>query len=49
MSASTHVVIVPAGVSSTDFGSSARAYWTFKVFGHEHLSILDGDFAGWRA
>jgi thiosulfate/3-mercaptopyruvate sulfurtransferase len=49
VSASTHVVIVPAGVSSTDFGSSARAYWTFKVFGHEHVSILDGGFAGWRA
>ena len=35
----THVVIVPAGVSSTDFGSSARAYWTFKVFGHKKVSI----------
>jgi len=48
VSASTHVVIVPAGVSSTDFGSSARAYWTFKVFGHKDVSILDGGFAGWQ-
>jgi thiosulfate/3-mercaptopyruvate sulfurtransferase len=44
----THVVVVPAGVSSTDFGSAARAYWTFKVFGHENVSILDGGFAAWR-
>lgn len=49
VSASTHVVIVPAGVSSTDFGSSARAYWTFKVFGHDNVSILDGGFASWQA
>jgi len=48
VSASSHVVIVPAGVSSTDFGSSARGYWTFKVFGHENVSILDGGFAGWQ-
>ena len=44
----TNVVIVPAGVSSTDFGSAARAYWTFKVFGHNNVSILDGGFAAWR-
>jgi thiosulfate/3-mercaptopyruvate sulfurtransferase len=43
----THVVVVPAGVSSTDFGSAARAYWTFKVFGHNNVSILDGGFAAW--
>jgi len=41
-------VVVPAGVSSTDFGSAARAYWTFKVFGHENVSILDGGFAAWH-
>jgi thiosulfate/3-mercaptopyruvate sulfurtransferase len=44
----SHVVVVPAGVSSTDFGSAARAYWTFKVFGHNNVSILDGGFAAWR-
>ena len=38
----SHVVVVPAGVSSTDFGSAARAYWTFKVFGHNNVSILMG-------
>ncbi|MEC7236738.1 MAG: rhodanese-like domain-containing protein, partial [Pseudomonadota bacterium] len=45
----SHVVLVPAGVGATDFGSSARAYWTFKVFGHDNVSILDGGFAGWKA
>ena len=48
VSDNTHVVVVPAGVSSTDFGSAARAYWTFKVFGHDDVSILDGGFAAWR-
>ena len=42
-----HVVVVPAGVSSSDFGSAARVYWTFKVLGHDRVSILDGGFAGW--
>lgn len=42
-----HVVIVPAGVSSTDFGSATRIYWTFKVLGHDAVSILDGGFAAW--
>ena len=44
----THVVVMPTGVSSTDFGSAARAYWTFKVYGHNNVSILDGGFAAWR-
>lgn len=44
-----HVVVVPAGVSSTDFGSATRIYWTFKVLGHDAVSILDGGFAGWTS
>jgi thiosulfate/3-mercaptopyruvate sulfurtransferase len=43
-----HVVIVPAGVSATDFGSAARIYWTLKAAGHPAVSILDGGFAAWR-
>ncbi len=27
------VVVVPAGVSATDFGAAARVYWTLKVAG----------------
>ena len=49
VSGDSHVVLVPAGVGATDFGSSARAYWTFKVFGHDKVSILDGGYAGWKA
>ena len=49
VSGDSHVVLVPAGVGATEFGSSARAYWTFKVFGHDKVSILDGGFAGWKA
>ena len=40
-----HVVIVPWGTDSTEFGSATRIYWTFKYLGHEEVSILDG---GWR-
>jgi len=45
----SHVVIVPAGVSATDFGAAARVYWTLKVAGHPSVSILDGGFAAWQA
>lgn len=45
----TRVVIVPAGVSFTDFGSAARSYWTLKVVGVGNVSILDGGVAAWRA
>ena len=45
----SHVVIVPAGVGATDFGSAARIYWTLKAAGHPSVSILDGGFAAWRA
>ena len=44
-----HVVVVPAGVHATDFGSAARVYWTLKMAGHPAVSILDGGFAAWRA
>ena len=40
-----HVVIVPWGTDSTEFGSATRVYWTFKYLGHDAVSILDG---GWR-
>lgn len=40
-----HVVIVPWGTDSTEFGGATRVYWTFKHLGHDAVSILDG---GWR-
>ncbi|MGI9333147.1 MAG: sulfurtransferase [Gammaproteobacteria bacterium] len=42
-----HVVIVPDGVSALDYGSATRVYWTFKVLGHEAVSILDGGHTLW--
>lgn len=42
----THVVIYPAGRKAVDMGSATRTYWTFKVLGHDNVSILDG---GWKA
>ena len=42
-----HVVVVPGGINSSDFGSAARVYWTFKVLGHEEVSILDGGYTAW--
>lgn len=43
----SHVVLIPAGVNATDFGSAARAYWTFKTFGHDNVSVLDGGYRRW--
>lgn len=43
----THVVLVPAGASSTDMGVGTRVYWTFKVLGHDNVSLLDGGMAAW--
>ena len=41
------VVVVPAGVGSTDFGSAARVYWTFKYLGHDDVAILNGGYRAW--
>ena len=43
------VVIYPAGVSASDFGSATRVYWTLKVSGVKKISILDGGYAAWVA
>lgn len=43
------VVIVPAGVSATDFAAAARVYWTLKLIGHGQQAILDGGFRAWSA
>ncbi|MFO1299115.1 MAG: rhodanese-like domain-containing protein [Burkholderiaceae bacterium] len=44
----THVVLVPPGTSSTDMGIGTRVYWTFKVLGHDNVSILDGGMVAWE-
>ena len=38
----THVVIVPNGGRAVDMGTGTRIYWTFKVLGHDNVSLLNG-------
>ena len=40
-----HVVCYSQG----RFSSAARAFWLFRFFGHDRVSILDGGMAQWRA
>ena len=42
-----HAVVVSSGANSTDFGSSARVYWTLKYLGLSELSILNGGVKAW--
>lgn len=45
----THVVLVPPGGSYLDVGWATRIYWTFKVLGHDNVSILNGGLVAWTA
>jgi thiosulfate/3-mercaptopyruvate sulfurtransferase len=49
LSPDTHAVVVSSGADSTDFGASARVYWTLKVLGLKDLSILNGGVKAWSA
>jgi thiosulfate/3-mercaptopyruvate sulfurtransferase len=44
---SSHVVLVAPGGSAHDMGWATRIYWTFKVLGHDNLSILNGGMDAW--
>ena len=41
----THVI----AYDSNDFMASARLWWTFRVFGHDRVSVLDGGLVKWQA
>ncbi len=45
----SHVVVVSGGTSALDMGSATRVYWTFKVLGHDKVSILDGGYRAYAA
>lgn len=47
LSAATHAVVVSSGADATDFGASARVYWTLKVLELKELSILNGGVKAW--
>jgi len=38
----TQVVLVVTGRSASELATATRVYWTFKVLGHDAVSILDG-------
>lgn len=42
-----HAVVVSSGADATDFGASARVYWTLKVLGLKELSVLNGGMKAW--
>lgn len=44
-----HVVIVAGGTSALDMGSATRVYWTFKVLGHDAVSVLNGGHRAYAA
>jgi thiosulfate/3-mercaptopyruvate sulfurtransferase len=43
----SHVVLISLGASAGDMAIAARVYWTFKVLGHDRISILDGGLVGY--
>ena len=45
----SHVILAPEGRNAADVGTATRIYWTFKVMGHDAVSILDGGFLAWVA
>ncbi|RDD63663.1 sulfurtransferase [Ferruginivarius sediminum] len=44
-----HVVVTAGGTSALDMGSATRVYWTFKVLGHEEVSVLNGGHKAYAA
>ncbi|HWP01272.1 MAG TPA: 3-mercaptopyruvate sulfurtransferase [Methylococcus sp.] len=40
----THVI----AYDGNDFLASARVWWTFRVFGHDRVSVLDGGLKRWK-
>lgn len=44
-----HVVITAQGRDATEMGVATRIYWTFKVAGHDDVSILDGGMRAYLA
>ena len=45
----SHVVVIPYGNNSSDVGSATRVYWTFKVLGHDNVSLLNGGMKAWHS
>jgi thiosulfate/3-mercaptopyruvate sulfurtransferase len=49
ISAEAHVVVVPAGEDSTEFGGASSVYWALRYLGHDGVAVLDGGMSAWLA
>lgn len=49
LSPEQHIVVYSTGDDETDFGASARVYWTLKYLGFDNLSLLNGGYRYWKA
>ncbi len=38
----THIILIITGQNASEMASATRVYWTFKLMGHDKISILDG-------
>jgi thiosulfate/3-mercaptopyruvate sulfurtransferase len=45
----THVVVAPLGENAKSMAAATRVYWTFKLLGHDRVSILNGGTRGYAA
>lgn len=43
------IVVYSSGADQTDFGATARVYWTLKYLGLTDLSILNGGLQQWQS
>ncbi len=42
------IVVYSSGANETDFGATARVYWTLKYLGLTDLTLLNGGFKQWQ-
>ena len=40
-----HIIVYDA----TGIGSAARVWWMFRLFGHDHISVLDCGLPAWKS
>lgn len=45
----TLVVVAPLGENAKSMAAATRVYWTFKLLGHDRVSILNGGTRGYAA
>ena len=43
-----HVELLPQGKNSSEMSTAMRVYWTFKMLGHDRVSILNGGMNAYK-